>query len=232
MDAMQLTAPLTPAAFFGGEDEDESDEGARDDGGRRMRSGCCRRCRRPLHDPVSVAVGMGPVCSRKAGVSRAVAAREGEEGEDELALPSRTADYVHEYRGYGGCVCRCRVVVFEPEGQRPAIVVSELADNPGTSVTNMAEVLAAELIARHFPERVGEPDGVVWIERYPRVGRLPHRPEGPVYARVEFASWAPRTEQRFGANGRYLEARLGTPNWRSLSREELAALLGAGKDGA
>ena len=47
------------------------------------------------------------------------------------------------------------------------IVCTELPDNPSTSVTNMAEILAAELIARHFPQRFDDAARVAWLEHYP-----------------------------------------------------------------
>ena len=43
------------------------------------------------------------------------------------------------------------VRVFEETGQTPVIVMGELPQNTSTSVTNMAEYLAPELIQRHFP---------------------------------------------------------------------------------
>jgi len=51
------------------------------------------------------------------------------------------------------------------------IVASELDDNAGSSVTNMAEYLATEVVARHFPHLLDAPAAagqpVVWLEHYP-----------------------------------------------------------------
>src|SRR5690348_2879597 len=55
--------------------------------------------------------------------------------------------------------------------QRPVIVCEELPENQGTSVTNLAEYRAAEVVARHFPALLdtdadhGQP--VRWLECYP-----------------------------------------------------------------
>ena len=60
----------------------------------------------------------------------------------------KTHDYTHEYRGIWRDGGRCRIEVYElgpGEPGRPAIVCSELADNDNSSVTNMAEYLAARL---------------------------------------------------------------------------------------
>src|SRR5579871_45723 len=71
------------------------------------------------------------------------------------------------YRGYfqHGAVCRIRI--YRPAGKPPVIVCTELPENTNTSITNMAEHLAAEVIRRYLPARFEHPDGVVWIEHYP-----------------------------------------------------------------
>ncbi len=48
------------------------------------------------------------------------------------------------------------------------MILTELNDNPSTSVTNMVEILAAELITKHFSQRFEEVDEepVVLIEHY------------------------------------------------------------------
>jgi hypothetical protein len=61
----------------------------------------------------------------------------------------------------------CRVRFFERAAETSVIVCTELPDNPSTSVTNMAEILAAELIARHFPQRFDDAARVACLELYP-----------------------------------------------------------------
>jgi hypothetical protein len=48
------------------------------------------------------------------------------------------------------------VRVFEEAGQTPVIVMGEPPQNTSTSMTNMAELLAPELIPCHFPQRFEE----------------------------------------------------------------------------
>lgn len=74
-------------------------------------------------------------------------------------------DYIHPYRGVIGVRSRCRVRLYLPQEDRDAAVVicSELPDNPGTSVVDAAEQIAAEII-QHF--RLPSPP--VWIEHRPR----------------------------------------------------------------
>jgi ribosomal protein L25 (general stress protein Ctc) len=41
---------------------------------------------------------------------------------------------------------KCRIRIYREDGQVPAVMYSQLPDNDNTSVTNMAEYLAAEVI--------------------------------------------------------------------------------------
>jgi hypothetical protein len=67
----------------------------------------------------------------------------------------KTADSLHRYRGTWDQEAHrlCWVRVFKEDGLTPVIVLSELPQNTSTAVTNMAELLAPELIQRHFPHR-------------------------------------------------------------------------------
>ena len=127
-----------------------------------------------------------------------------------------THDYIHEYEGYGGCESRCRVRLYQQAGQSPVFMLEELNDNPGTSITNMAEVLAA----RHCPERLEEPDPFRWIEHYPKTER--ERRVGMVeYSLVTFASYRPRVEHYQGKR----RTRLGKPDWKYVSEEVVREIL-------
>jgi hypothetical protein len=74
----------------------------------------------------------------------------------------KTHDYVHEYRGYWSEGGRCRIRINREEGCEPVVVCSQLPDNENTSVTNMAEYIAAEIIEEHEL-----PTPLTWIEHYP-----------------------------------------------------------------
>lgn len=137
-----------------------------------------------------------------------------------LPFPTATPthDYRYTFRGYHSDGAICRVRIFEPSGRPPVIMVTELPENPNTSVTNMAEYLAAELLERHFPERVGLPEPVVWIEHYPPRGK-----EGDDFDRVTFDDWRPRNDRFHNVWRR----RAGDPDWRRLAPDEVVALIGA-----
>jgi hypothetical protein len=74
------------------------------------------------------------------------------------------SDYIHPYKDAGGGKARCRVRIHLPDDVRdaPVVVCSELPNNPGGSITNSAEVIAAGAI------RTNElPAPLVWIEHGP-----------------------------------------------------------------
>ena len=62
----------------------------------------------------------------------------------------KTHDYIHHYRGYWSDGGRCRDQDLRQGRSRvPVVICSQLPDNDNTSVTNMAEYLAAEVIGEH-----------------------------------------------------------------------------------
>ena len=74
------------------------------------------------------------------------------------------SDYIHPYKDAGGRAARCRVRVYLPDDMRdtPVVICSELPNNPGGSITNSAEVIAAGVI------RANElPTPLVWVEHWP-----------------------------------------------------------------
>jgi hypothetical protein len=143
----------------------------------------------------------------------------------------KTADYEYAFRGTWDREPkgRCRVRILEAVGTPPVLILTELTANPSTSVTNLVEVLAAELIARHFPHRfevVGE-EPVILIEHYEPLCDEPRGRRGqPTYDRVVFGSWAPRRVWLGGQE----RLSLGEPDWHHLAYEEVRTLLGAEAD--
>lgn len=130
-----------------------------------------------------------------------------------------THDLRHTYRGnwHAGGVCRVRI--YQGGELAPVIVLSELPENDNTSVTNLVEYLAAEVVAAHLPQAFEETEPPVVVEHYPARGDdylAEH------FDLVTFSSWRPRLEWLGGVR----RVRLGTPAWRRLELEELAALIG------
>jgi hypothetical protein len=74
------------------------------------------------------------------------------------------SDYIHSYKDAGGRPARCHVRIYLPDDMRdaPVVICSELSNNPGGSVTNSAEVIAAGVIQAN---ELSTP--LVWIEHRP-----------------------------------------------------------------
>jgi hypothetical protein len=123
----------------------------------------------------------------------------------------KTHDYVHRYRGYWSEGGRCRIRIYREDGRAPVVICSQPSDNPNTSVTNMAEYLAAEVLEAH---QLSTP--LVWIEHYPV-----HKGEIGEYSLVRFSDWEPE-EVCLGGVWRL---RVGVPSWSRLRPEEVEFLL-------
>jgi hypothetical protein len=135
--------------------------------------------------------------------------------------PMRLAtDYVHPMRGGGRC--RLRIFVPDAEGERmgdaAVVVCSELPDNPGESVAERAEELAAEVLALYGEALPGFP---VFVEHRP-----PETTDGAreTFDLVVFAFGDARQTIREGAEGWRRE--LGPPLWKPLDRKTVEALVG------
>jgi hypothetical protein len=112
---------------------------------------------------------------------------------------------------------------FEEPGQTPVIVMSGLPQDTSTLVTNLAELLAPELIQRHFPRRFEELPPAIFLEHYAEErtpqGRLGSK---PTWDRLSFHSWAPR---RVWLSGQERIA-FGDPHWEHLPEDEVEQLRG------
>ena len=119
-------------------------------------------------------------------------------------------DFVMEYKGIGNCNCKCGVLIARKE-TLPIVIISELPDNPGTSVTNWFENLATEIYHRHLKEY--DPDSILWIEHY--------TPE--YYQQVKV--WATYKEKQNGVfdivnmEWNTILKRYLNPFWRRISKE-------------
>ena len=123
----------------------------------------------------------------------------------------KTHDFIHYYRGYWSNGGKCRIQIFQEDGRAPLTVCSQLPDNDNTSVTNMAEYLAAEVIEEH-----SLPTPLTWIEHYPQ-----HEGEIGQYSLMTFSDWELQ-EVCLGDAWRF---RIGVPSWSHLRSEEVEILL-------
>ena len=123
----------------------------------------------------------------------------------------KTHDYVHYYRGYWSDGGKCRIRIYQEQGVSPVVICSQLPENKNTSVTNMAEYLAAEVIEEH-----GLATPLTWIEHYPE-----HEGKPGEYSLVRFSSW----ERREVGLGGVCRWRVGSTRWSPLHPLEVQAAL-------
>lgn len=115
---------------------------------------------------------------------------------------------------------RCRVRIFEPEDpeiDKFVVILTELRDNPGTSITNAAEEIAAHVIlANALPT-----NRTLWIEHY-ESGSRGTPSDRATFDLLTFSNDEPKTELRAGV----WRVELGEPSWKALDRATVEALVG------
>jgi hypothetical protein len=128
-----------------------------------------------------------------------------------------TSDYIHPYKDAGGHPSHCRVRIYLPDDvlDVPVVVCSELPNNPGGSITNSAEVIAAGVI------RANElPTPLVWIEHWPKQSTNGGEEtfELVVFSSYEVIERAPYLGET--------RAWIGEQTWKPLDRTTVEALVG------
>src|SRR5207244_3711118 len=91
---------------------------------------------------------------------------------------------------------------------RTVVIATEVNENPGTSITNMAEHLATE-VTRTFGL---SHDALVWIEHYPARRVLGGYPRLAESLDLGTFTWTPQG--------------LRAPQWRRVSKEQVETLMG------
>lgn len=134
-------------------------------------------------------------------------------------------DYTHAFHGPSGVRSACRVRLYLPDAAEPGetlanapvVIISELADNPGASVTNAVEQIAAEVIDAHGLALGCVP---VFIEHYP-----PEATGGgeETFDLVVFAHHEVREVMRGGV----WRKEIGPPTWKPLGRRAVEVLVGS-----
>jgi hypothetical protein len=123
------------------------------------------------------------------------------------------SDYIHPTPRGG----RCRVRIYLPEEEQdaPVVICSELPNNSGTSLTYVAEQLAAEVIRSQ-----GLPTPLVWIEHWPE-----QNTDGgeETFELVVFSSY--KVEERAPYLGE-TRAWLGDATWKRLDRTTVEVSVG------
>ena len=140
-------------------------------------------------------------------------------------MPPST-DTLFRVQGPAGHLTRCRLRIHagsRPDGtpiEVPVVIASDLACNPGQTITQAVDVLAATVLREFLPNRIRQSPAVRWVEHYgpPATchGRVDELPE------VRFSSWTPRLVE---AAGRETWS-LGVPSFHPLDRATLEHWIG------
>jgi hypothetical protein len=129
-------------------------------------------------------------------------------------------DFTFSFRlPHHGVEARCQVQIYRQPG-RAVVVVTELPDNPGVSVTNAAEYIATCILHDHALD----PDTTIWVEHYHDRNRPGQH--DPLFAEswdlVTF-NWDYRTSP-----WQHRSPHATSPRWCPLDREEVDRLINPG----
>jgi hypothetical protein len=127
------------------------------------------------------------------------------------------SDYIYPYKDAGGRRAHCRVRIYLPDdmSDAPVVICSELPNNPGGSITNSAEAIAAGVIQAN---ELTTP--LVWIE---------HRPEESTNGGEETFDLVVFSSYEVIERAPYLgetRAWIGDATWKTLDRTTVEALVG------
>jgi hypothetical protein len=127
------------------------------------------------------------------------------------------SDYIHPYKDAGGRPAHCRMRIYLPDDMRdtPVVICSELPNNPGGSITNSAQVIAAGVIQANEL-----PTPLVWIEHWTKevTDGGEETFELVVFSSYEVVERAPYLgETRAG---------IGDATWKRLDRPTVEVLVG------
>ena len=126
-----------------------------------------------------------------------------------------SGDYIHPYNDAGGHPAHCRVRIYLSDDMRdaPVVICSELPNNPGGSITNSAEVIAAGVIRAN-----DLPTHLVWIEHWPKESADGQETfDLVVFSSYEVAERAPYVGET--------RAWIGEASWKPLDRASVEILV-------
>ena len=126
------------------------------------------------------------------------------------------------FNGFHGRSAWCRIEIILLADGRTAVIATELAENPGTSVTNVAEFIAS-FVCDQFGI---DSEKLIWIEHYGYSS--PIAPDERSYDLVTFerrkpesVTWSPAVQDRqpSGWPGYFDE-----PHWRPMKEQDWHSL--------
>ena len=91
----------------------------------------------------------------------------------------------YNYPGYHRSSSYCKLELYKRSDGMYIAVCTELADNPGTSVTNQCEVLATQIIKQYNLH----PEVLLFVEHYDEGSYHGGTEKDRSYTRVDFFEW-------------------------------------------
>lgn len=128
-------------------------------------------------------------------------------------------EVIYEYHGLWTPGASCGLQIFSSLIDVPTVVLSELPCNGNTSVTNLVECIAAEVLQKYLPGQIGKNPPFHCVEHYPRDDRSKVQ---ETFDLVTFELNAPAPCWLGGRS----RTTLGEPEWRRLERNELERMIG------
>lgn len=130
-----------------------------------------------------------------------------------------------EFVGYHGCPSKCDLTLYQRGDGRFFAVMTEVGDNPGTSVTNGAAAIATTVLERFQINPVKTP--VIWVERYNQDSYTDWGYDEPARHAVVFMGYVPKQPWNgfLDLEGRPILVDFSSPQWRHLPQEEFRRMV-------
>lgn len=136
------------------------------------------------------------------------------------------ADYQDElnFPGYFGVPSRCEYRLYTTNVPKTVVIISELDDNPDTSITNRVEVICCMLWKALQEPKASE---VIFIEHYP--GTSSGKEDDILGEHASLVTFARESDDEFKTSytrlGKGKNHTLVNPKWQHLSMKEIRSMV-------
>jgi hypothetical protein len=150
---------------------------------------------------------------------------------------SDTRELLLTYQGMNGFDGLCHVRVYEQPGQLPTVIAGALEDNPGTSITNAIEMVAAAVqrsqfqdgrefrLIEHYPDTIDRRGTPTYALIHFEHRAIHERPEDPRNHAGQIVVLSDdSTEEPAVAHGEEIEGDFRNPRWQPI--HDIEKLLG------
>ena len=125
---------------------------------------------------------------------------------------------IYNYKGFYGCACKCGLQVH-----KNLVIATEIPQNEGTSITNMAAELAS-LVCEGFEI---EPSELIWIEHYPDRGLNERTGEYEIPEDFSLVTFKQKEKTSYLTVGVATISIFSSPVWHPIEKETVQGLVEA-----